>query len=88
MAIKVFLPAGWRRLGVDCSVWTSEATNLTELMDQLCGRWPGLQAQLTPPDISIVTLFLNGQIVHPDHWGQQTLKQGDQIDVLLPISGG
>lgn len=88
MAIEVFLPAGWQRFGVDCCIWHTRSTTLGDLLQQLQSRWPNLTCQLSPPDVSVVTFFVNSRAVHPNHWRDQPLKDGDQVDILVPISGG
>ncbi|MFZ4804611.1 MAG: MoaD/ThiS family protein [Synechococcus lacustris] len=91
MAIDVYLPHGWQRLGIEQSHISSEARSIGELIELLEQRWPLLAKEWrgkNTPLVSHLKLFINGEQLAKEGAEAQELSSGDCVDVLLPISGG
>jgi sulfur carrier protein ThiS len=89
MATDVFLPSGWQRLGVDRTRVVSEAATLEALLEELATRWPSLAPLWRPPSgRGSVRVYLNGEPIGAGDQGRRTLRSGDCVDFLQPISGG
>lgn len=89
MAIDVFLPAAWQRLGVAERHLRFEGDSLHGLLGDLKQRWPLLAGHWLRPDgtpMNQLQLFVNGEPVPPR--ADLALRDGDAVDLLLPISGG
>jgi molybdopterin converting factor small subunit len=62
--------------------------NVKEIMDNLLSQFSGLKDSLKQLDF--IAIFLNGERIKGDvtQWPAVSVKEGDEIAIILPIAGG
>ena len=64
--------------------------NLVEALGELVEAYPGLREHLFEGGglSPYVNIYLNGAVVHVDEAAKHTLRDGDELLFLLPLTGG
>jgi molybdopterin synthase sulfur carrier subunit len=87
-AVVVWLPGALLRLFPDAEARVElEAASVTQVMDHLDERWPGMRARLcdeTPALRRHISVFVDGDRVRLD----RKLSPGAEVFVITAISGG
>ncbi len=67
-----------------------EGGNVREVIEVLCKKFPGMEKMLFKGDslLPSISVFLNGRNILESGGLAAKLKQGDEIAVFPPVSGG
>lgn len=91
MAVKVTMPHILRDLTAGADEVSVEANTVTQLLDELEKRFPGMRRRICREDGSLqgfVNLYVNDEEVRFLNGLDTVLKDGDIVTILTMIAGG
>ncbi|MCX9085439.1 MAG: MoaD/ThiS family protein [Candidatus Methanoperedens sp.] len=67
-----------------------EGNSVKDVLEKICGKYPGLENMLFKDgDLQpYVNIFLNGENVIGPALLESSLKNGDEVAIFPPVSGG
>jgi molybdopterin synthase sulfur carrier subunit len=90
VSVKIKLPHSLAKLADGQAVVEVSGNSVGQCLEQLARRFPGLKKRLFEKDGSlsrILEIYVNGESTYPDDLATP-VKDGDEIDSLVRISGG
>lgn len=91
MAVSVRIPTPLRKLTGGADEVSIEASNISELIDNLEAAHPGLKERLCDENGEIrrfVNVYLNDEDVRFLDGRNTALKDGDEVSIVPAIAGG
>lgn len=91
MSVTVRIPGPLRRLAGGQAVLEVNAANLSECLNELEKRFPGMKERLLDPQGEIqqfVNVYVNGEDVRFLKGLTTALKSGDEVSIVPAIAGG
>ena len=85
---KIIIPSPFRKYSEGMREVIIESTNLGEGMQELTDRYHGLSKLLDQP--ALLSLFINGTMLRIpfNEWNTVSIKDDDEITLIIPIAGG
>ncbi len=90
MSVKIKLHRSLANLAQDQTVVEVNGNTIGQCLEQLAARFPGLKRRLFEKDGTlsrILEIYVNGESSYPDELATP-VKDGDELDTLVRISGG
>jgi molybdopterin synthase sulfur carrier subunit len=91
MAVKVRIPTPLRKLTNEQELVQVDATNISEAIKELQGRFPGIQERLVDEKGEVrrfVNVYVNEEDIRFLQNQNTPLKDGDEISIIPAIAGG
>ncbi len=90
MSIKVKLHPYFQDVAQSGEIVEARGNTVAEIIDDLERQYPGMKEQLVDKNGRVqgfAEIFVNAEIVHPMSINMP-VKEGDEIEILVIVSGG
>jgi molybdopterin converting factor small subunit len=91
MAVKVYIPTPFRRLTGNRTHVKAEGSCVSEVLDNLEARFPGMGALIFDGERRIaahVNIYVNNREIHSLEGPATRVADGDELAVIPAIAGG
>ena len=85
---KVIIPSPLRKYTDDQREVVIDGDSLKESMERLLRQYPGLK--IVNHNSALLSIFINSRLIRIgiENWDQLSLKNDDEITLIIPIAGG
>ncbi len=90
-SVKVRIPTPLRKITNDLEEVEATGANITEIIDDLEGNYPGLKERICEDDGTLrrfVNIYLNDEDIRFADNMTTALKDGDELSIIPAIAGG
>ncbi|MFZ9229884.1 MAG: MoaD family protein [Prochlorococcaceae cyanobacterium] len=91
MAVQVLIPTPLQKSTNNEASVELEAGSINELIEALNGRYPGIQERLCDESGTLrrfLNIYVNGEDIRFKDNQTTSLKDGDEVSIVLAVAGG
>ena len=91
MAVQVLIPTPLQKSTNNEASVELEAGSINELIAALTGRYPGIQERLCDESGTLrrfLNIYVNGEDIRFKDNQTTSLKDGDEVSIVLAVAGG